>query len=181
MASPKRTRSLRKLRSRQLFELQNGDRGYTALWHHIINVSVTDLKKNYGNLNVSFDLWKGESDAQPYIPDMVDDLIRRGIAHESQGAIVVDIAKEGDTKELPPCIVRKSDGAANYETSDLATLIEREKLYAPKAYIYLADKRQDLHYTQFFRVARKAGIVREDTVLDFIGFGTMNGSDGKPF
>lgn len=163
------------------FELQNGDRGYTALWHHIINVSVTDLKKNYGNLNVSFDLWKGESDAQPYIPDMVDDLIRRGIAHESQGAIVVDIAEEGDTKELPPCIVRKSDGAANYETSDLATLIEREKLYAPKAYIYLADKRQDLHYTQFFRVARKAGIVREDTVLDFIGFGTMNGSDGKPF
>ena len=152
------------------FELQNGDRGYTALWHHIINVSVTDLKKNYGNLNVSFDLWKGESDAQPYIPDMVDDLIRRGIAHESQGAIVVDIAKEGDTKELPPCIVRKSDGAANYETSDLATLIEREKLYAPKAYIYLADKRQDLHYTQFFRVARKAGIVREDTVLGFIGF-----------
>lgn len=94
-------------------------------------------------------MWKGESDAQPYIPDMVDDLIRRGIAHESQGAIVVDIAKEGDTKELPPCIVRKSDGAANYETSDLATLIEREKLYAPKAYIYLADKRQDLHYTQF--------------------------------
>lgn len=177
----KEDEGFKKAAQQATFELQNGDRGYTALWHHIINVSVTDLKKNYGNLNVSFDLWKGESDAQPYIPDMVDDLIRRGIAHESQGAIVVDIAKEGDTKELPPCIVRKSDGAANYETSDLATLIEREKLYAPKAYIYLADKRQDLHYTQFFRVARKAGIVREDTVLDFIGFGTMNGSDGKPF
>lgn len=177
----KEDEEFKKVAQQATFELQNGDRGYTALWHHIINVSVTDLKKNYGNLNVSFDLWKGESDAQPYIPDMVDDLIRRGIAHESQGAIVVDIAKEGDTKELPPCIVRKSDGAANYETSDLATLIEREKLYAPKAYIYLADKRQDLHYTQFFRVARKAGIVREDTVLDFIGFGTMNGSDGKPF
>lgn len=177
----KEDEEFKKAAQQATFELQNGDRGYTALWHHIINVSVTDLKKNYGNLNVSFDLWKGESDAQPYIPDMVDDLIRRGIAHESQGAIVVDIAKEGDTKELPPCIVRKSDGAANYETSDLATLIEREKLYAPKAYIYLADKRQDLHYTQFFRVARKAGIVREDTVLDFIGFGTMNGSDGKPF
>lgn len=177
----KEDEAFKKAAQQATFELQNGDRGYTALWHHIINVSVTDLKKNYGNLNVSFDLWKGESDAQPYIPDMVDDLIRRGIAHESQGAIVVDIAKEGDTKELPPCIVRKSDGAANYETSDLATLIEREKLYAPKAYIYLADKRQDLHYTQFFRVARKAGIVREDTVLDFIGFGTMNGSDGKPF
>lgn len=161
--------------------LQNGHRGYTALWHHIINVSVADLKKNYGRLNVSFDLWKGESDAQPYIPEMVQNLIDRGIAYESQGAIVVDIAEETDSKELPPCIVRKSDGAANYETSDLATLIEREKLYAPKSYIYLADKRQDLHYTQFFRVAKKAGIVRPDTELKFIGFGTMNGSDGKPF
>ena len=161
--------------------LQNGHKGYTALWHHIINVSVADLKKNYGSLNVSFDLWKGESDAQPYIPDMVQDLIDRKIAYESQGAIVVDIAEETDSKELPPCIVRKSDGAANYETSDLATLIEREKLYAPKSYIYLADKRQELHYTQFFRVARKAGIVRPDTELKFIGFGTMNGSDGKPF
>lgn len=161
--------------------LQNGHRGYTALWNHIINVSVQDLKKNYDNLNVSFDLWKGESDAQPYIPDMVQDLIDRKIAYESQGAIVVDISEEGDSKELPPCIVRKSDGAANYETSDLATLIEREKLYNPTKYIYLADKRQDLHYTQFFRVAKKAGIVKPDTCLKFIGFGTMNGKDGKPF
>ena len=161
--------------------LQNGHRGYTALWKHIINVSVADLKKNYDNLNVHFDLWKGESDAQPYIADMVKDMVDRGIAHESQGAIVVDIAEENDSRELPPCIIQKSDGAANYETSDLATLIEREKLYAPKSYIYLADKRQELHYTQFFRVARKAGIVSPDTELKFIGFGTMNGSDGKPF
>ncbi len=161
--------------------LQNGHRGYTALWKHILSVSIADLKKNYDSLNVSFDLWKGESDAQPYIPDMIEDLINRGIAHESQGAIVVDISEDTDTKELPPCIVRKSDGGANYETSDLATLIEREKIYAPSRYIYLADKRQELHYTQFFRVARKAGIVRENTSLNFIGFGTMNGSDGKPF
>ena len=161
--------------------LQNGHRGYTAIWKHILTVSIADLKKNYGNLNVSFDLWKGESDAQQYIPDMIDDLINRKIAYESQGAIVVDIAEEGDSKELPPCIVRKSDGGANYETSDLGTLIEREKLYAPSKYIYLADKRQDLHYTQFFRVARKAGIVRPETELKFIGFGTMNGKDGKPF
>lgn len=161
--------------------LQNGHRGYTAIWKHILAVSITDLKKNYDNLNVSFDLWKGESDAQPYIPDMIEDFINKGIAHESQGAIVVDIAEETDSKELPPCIVRKSDGGANYETSDLATLIEREKLYAPSQYIYLADKRQELHYTQFFRVARKAGIVGDNTKLDFIGFGTMNGSDGKPF
>lgn len=163
------------------YELQNGRRGYKALWEHIINVSVNDLKKNYDNLNVEFDLWKGESDAQPYIADMVQKFIDDGIAYESQGAIVVDISEENDSKELPPCIVQKSDGAANYETSDLATLIEREKLYAPKAYIYLADKRQDLHYTQFFRVARKSGIVKPETELKFIGFGTMNGKDGKPF
>ena len=162
-------------------ELQNGRRGYTALWHHIINVSVADLKVNYDNLNVQFDLWKGESDAQPYIPDMVQKLIDDGIAYESEGAIVVDIAEEGDSKEFPPCIVRKSDGGANYETSDLATLIEREAEYAPSQYIYLADKRQDLHYTQFFRVAKKAGIVKPETGLKFIGFGTMNGKDGKPF
>ncbi len=180
-AKSKENEEFKKAAQNATFQLQNGHRGYTAIWHHIINVSVADLKKNYGNLNVSFDLWKGESDAQPYIPDMVQDMIDRGIAHESQGAIVVDINEEGDTKELPPCIVRKSDGAANYETSDLATLIEREKLYAPKEYIYLADKRQDLHYTQFFRVARKAGIVKPETGLKFIGFGTMNGSDGRPF
>lgn len=161
--------------------LQSGHKGYTALWKHIINVSVADLKKNYDNLNVHFDLWKGESDAQPYINDMVEKFITDGIAYESQGAIVVDICEEGDSKELPPCIVRKSDGAANYETSDLATLIEREEVYSPMKYIYLADKRQDLHYTQFFRVAKKSGIVKPETELKFIGFGTMNGSDGKPF
>lgn len=161
--------------------LQNGHRGYTALWRHIMEVSIPDLKRNYDNLNVSFDLWKGESDAKPYIADMIRDMEDKGIAHESQGALVVDITEEGDSKELPPCIVRKSDGAANYETSDLATLIEREREYSPKTYIYLADKRQELHYTQFFRTAKKAGIVSPETELKFIGFGTMNGSDGKPF
>ena len=161
--------------------LQNGHRGYTALWRHIMNVSIPDLKRNYGNLNVSFDLWRGESDAKPYIADMVQDMLDKGIAHESQGALVVDVTEESDSKELPPCIVRKSDGAANYETTDLATLIEREREYSPKSYLYFADKRQELHYTQLFRTAKKAGIVGEDTELKFIGFGTMNGSDGKPF
>lgn len=161
--------------------LQNGHKGYTAIWKHILEVSIADLKMNYGNLDVHFDLWKGESDAQPYIPDMVQDMIDRKIAYESQGAIVVDIAQEGDSKEYPPCIVRKSDGAANYETSDLGTLVEREKIYSPDQYIYLADKRQDLHYLQFFRVAKIAGIVKENAELNFIGFGTMNGKDGKPF
>ena len=125
---------------------------------HIMNVSKKDLKKNYDNLNVHFDLWKGESDAQPYIDDMVNKMIADGIAYESQGATVVDIQQDGDTKELPPCIVRKSDGAALYATSDLATIVEREKLYHPDTYIYLADKRQELHFTQVFRTAKKLGL-----------------------
>lgn len=162
-------------------KLQSGDKACTAIWKHIMAVSKADLKKNYDNLNVSFDLWKGESDAQPYIPSMVQEMIDKGLAYESQGAMVVDIQEEGDTKELPPCIVRKSDGAALYATSDLATLVEREKLYQPDAYIYLADKRQELHFTQVFRVAKKAGIVNPQTEMTFLGFGTMNGKDGKPF
>ena len=162
-------------------KLQSGDKACTAIWKHIMNVSKKDLKKNYDNLNVSFDLWKGESDAQPYIDEMVDKMIADGIAYESQGATVVDIAEETDTKELPPCIVRKSDGAALYATSDLATIVEREKLYKPDTYIYLADKRQELHFTQVFRTAKKAGIVRPDVNMTFVGFGTMNGKDGKPF
>ena len=162
-------------------KLQSGDKACTAIWKHIMAVSKADLKKNYDNQNVSFDLWKGESDAQPYIPSMVQEMIDKGLAYESQGAMVVDIQEEGDTKELPPCIVRKSDGAALYATSDLATLVEREKLYQPDAYIYLADKRQELHFTQVFRVAKKAGIVNPQTEMTCLGFGTMNGKDGKPF
>lgn len=162
-------------------KLQSGYAPYHALWQHIMNVSKVDLKKNYDNLNVEFDLWKGESDAQPYIPGLIQDLIDKGLAYESQGALVVDIAEEGDSKELPPCIVRKSDGAALYATSDIATLVQREQDFQPNKYVYLADKRQDLHYTQFFRVAKKAGIVKPETELNFIGFGTMNGADGKPF
>ena len=162
-------------------KLQSGDKACRAIWHHIMNVSKADLKKNYDNLNVHFDLWKGESDAQPYIDDMVNKMIDDGIAHESQGATVVDIQQQGDTKELPPCIVRKSDGAALYATSDLATIVEREKLYKPDTYIYLADKRQELHFTQVFRTAKKAGIVAPDADMRFVGFGTMNGQDGKPF
>ncbi len=161
--------------------LQNGHRGYTALWNHIMAVSKTDLKKNYGNLNVTFDLWKGESDANPYIEDMINDFVNKGFAYESQGALVVDVAEETDSKEIPPCIVRKSDGAALYATTDLATMIEREALYKPFKYIYTTDKRQEMHFTQVFRVAKKTGLVPADTELNFLGFGTMNGKDGKPF
>ena len=162
-------------------KLQSGDPGFTALWKHILRISKADLKKNYDALAVSFELWKGESDAQPFIPALLEDLEKRGIARSSEGALVVDIAEPGDKKELPPCIVRKSDGAALYATSDLATLIDREATLSPDCYIYIADKRQELHYTQFFRVARKAGIVPPEHELIYIGFGTMNGKDGKPF
>lgn len=163
------------------FKLQNGYAPYTAIWKHIMAVSLADLKRNYENLDVHFELWKGESDAQAYIPWLIQDLQDKGLAHESQGALVVDVAEPGDSKELPPCIIRKSDGAALYATSDLGTIIEREKDYKPVKYIYITDKRQELHFTQVFRVAKKAGYVGEGTPMAHIGFGTMNGRDGKPF
>ena len=163
------------------YELQHGNRGYLALWNHILEVSITDLKKNYGNLNVEFDLWKKESDAQPYIPDMVQELKDKGFAHLDQGALVVDVKEEGDTKEIPPCMILKSDGSSLYNTTDLATLVMRRQLYDPDEVIYVVDKRQELYFTQVFRCARKTGIAREDLSLKFLGFGTMNGKDGKPF
>lgn len=163
------------------FRLQSGYAPFTAIWKQIMEVSIPDLKKNYANLNVSFELWKGESDAGAYIPWLIQDLQDKGLAYESQGALVVDVTEPTDSKELPPCIVRKSDGAALYATSDLGTIIEREKDYKPVKYIYVTDKRQDLHFTQVFRVAKKAGYVSADTPMVHIGFGTMNGKDGKPF
>lgn len=163
------------------FLLQNGKPGYRAIWKHIMAVSVADLKKNYENLNVEFDLWKGEADAQKYIPDMVERLKNEGYARYDEGALVVDVKEETDTKEIPPCMILKSDGAALYDTTDLATLVEREELYQPDEVIYVVDKRQELHFVQVFRCAKKTGIVREGTELKFLGFGTMNGKDGKPF
>lgn len=163
------------------FELQNGRKGYRALLAHILDVSVSDLKKNYANLNVSFELWKGESDAQSYIPDMVEKMKADGYAHISEGALVVDVVEETDTKEIPPCMILKSDGASLYNTTDLATLVWRMQDYHPDKIIYVVDKRQELYFTQVFRCARKTGIVHEDTDLKFLGFGTMNGKDGKPF
>lgn len=163
------------------FKLQNGVRGYRALWDHIIRVSVTDLKKNYDRLNVEFDLWKGESDVQERIPGMVEYMKREGYAHESEGALVVDVVKEDDTKEVPPCMILKSDGAALYNTTDLATIEERMEQIAPDEMIYVVDKRQELYFEQVFRCARKTKLVKPETELKFLGFGTMNGKDGKPF
>ena len=162
-------------------QLQAGRRGYRALLAHILDVSVTDLKKNYDNLNVSFELWKGESDAQPYIPDMVQMMKDKGFAYMSEGALVVDVKEDTDTKEIPPCIILKSDGASLYSTTDLATIVMRVQDYNPDAIIYLTDQRQSMHFVQVFRCARKTGLVGPDVELTHIGFGTMNGKDGKPF
>ena len=163
------------------YKLQNGVRGYRALWDHIIAVSVADLKKNYANLNVEFDLWKGESDVHDMIPGMVEEMKKGGYAYESDGALVVDVKEETDTKEVPPCMILKSDGASLYNTTDLATIMDRMANYHPDRLIYLTDKRQDLYFEQVFRCARKTKLVNDDTELIHIGFGTMNGKDGKPF
>lgn len=163
------------------FLLQNGNKGYMALWNHILNVSVTDLKKNYEKLNVSFDLWKKESDAQPYIPDMIQYLKENNYTRISDGALVVDVKEETDTKEIPPCMILKSDGATLYNTTDLATIVERMKLFNPDAITYIVDKRQDLYFEQVFRCAKKTKLLDENVKLTFLGFGTMNGKDGKPF
>jgi len=163
------------------FMLQQGDRGRTALWKHIMSVSIPDLKRNYDKLHVSFELWKGESDAKPYIKDMVQMMKDKGFAYESEGALVVDIKKDDDAKEIPPCMILKKDGAALYTTTDLATLLDRMSTSAPDKILYITDKRQEMHFTQVFRCAKKTGIVKDDTELAFLGFGTMNGKDGKPF
>ncbi len=163
------------------FELQQGRRGYRALLQHILDVSVADLKKNYEDLHVSFELWKGESDAQPYIPAMVQKMKDDGYAYISEGALVVDVKEDTDTKEIPPCMILKSDGAALYNTTDLATIVQRMENYHPDEIIYVVDKRQELYFTQVFRCARRTGLVGKDTKLTFLGFGTVNGKDGRPF
>lgn len=163
------------------FELQNGRRGYVALWRHIIDVSVADLKKNYKSLNVDFDLWNGESDSTKYIDKAVDYLKKNNYVQESEGALVVDVSTENDTHPVPPFMIYKSDGATLYSTTDLATIWGRVEEYAPDDIIYVVDNRQCLHFEQLFRCVRKTKIVKDSLKLEFIGFGTMNGKDGKPY
>ena len=163
------------------FELQQGRRGYRAIWDHIMGVSLPDLKRIYDSLDVHFEQWKGESDADPYIPAMVEDLKRRGLAVQSEGAWVIPVAEETDKKEVPPCILVKSDGSSIYATTDLATMVQRMQDWNPDKILYVTDKRQALHFEQIFRAARKSGIVKPETELEHLGHGTMNGKDGKPF
>lgn len=162
-------------------ELQKGHPGYIALWKEIMRVSVADLKLNYGRLNVNFDLWYGESDAEKYVDTLISVLSEKELLHKSEGALVVDVAENDDKIEIPPVIIKKSDNSNIYATTDLATIIQREKDYSPSKIWYVVDKRQSLHFTQVFRCAKKSGIVPETTELEHLGFGTMNGSDGKPY
>lgn len=164
-----------------IYLLQNGHRGYTALWNHILEVSITDLKRNYDNLNVYFDLWKKESDAQEYIPDMIEYMKENNYTRISEGALVIDVKEDTDTKEVPPCMILKSDGATLYNTTDLATIVERKNLFDPDSIIYVVDKRQELYFEQIFRAAKKTKLLDDNVDLTFLGFGTMNGKDGKPF
>ena len=163
------------------FELQQGRRGYRAIWDHIMGISLPDLRRIYDMLDVHYEKWLGESDADPYIPAMVEDLKQRGYAVLSEGAWVVPVAEEGDNKEVPPMILVKSDGSSIYATTDLATIVQRMQDWNPEKMLYVTDKRQNLHFEQVFRAAKKSGIVHADTELDHVGHGTMNGKDGKPF
>ncbi len=162
-------------------KLQEGHRGYRALWNHMMNISIADMKRNYGRLDVEFDLWNGESTVQELIPGMVQDMKDGGYAYESDGALVVDVKEETDTKEMPPCIIIKSDGASLYNTTDLATIKDRVAKYDPSKIVYLTDKRQDLYFEQVFRCARKTGLVDDDCELIHLSFGTVNGADGSPY
>ncbi len=162
-------------------EFQQGRPGYRALWKHIMDVSVPDLKKNYDKLGVSFESWLGESDAQPYIPPMLERMEQQGLLEQSEGAWVIQVQEPTDTKEVPPCIIKKSDGATLYATTDLATIWQRMQTWNPYRILYVVDKRQSLHFEQVFRAAHKAELVRPETELRHIGYGTMNGKDGKPF
>ena len=163
------------------FELQSGRRGYRAIWQHIMKLSVADMTRIYNSLDVHFESWLGESDADPFIPAMIADFKTKGLAVESEGALVVPVAEETDKKEVPPCILVKSDGSAIYATTDLATMVQRMRDFHPDKILYVTDKRQALHFEQVFRAARKGGIIPETVALEHLGFGTMNGKDGKPF
>jgi len=163
------------------YELQNGRRGYRAIWNHIMRLSVADMTRIYDALDVHFESWLGESDADPYIPDMIQSFKDKGLAVESEGALVIPVAEEGDKKEVPPCILVKSDGSSIYATTDLATMVQRMGDFKPDKLLYITDKRQALHFEQVFRAARKGGIIPENVELEHLGFGTMNGKDGKPF
>ncbi|MBQ1965937.1 MAG: arginine--tRNA ligase [Clostridia bacterium] len=163
------------------FRLQKHEEGYYTLWEDICAISIADIKKDYEALNVSFDLWNGESTCDKYVDPMLDSFVEQGYAYESDGALIMDVAEETDEKPMPPILLRKSNGAQIYASTDLATIVERMETLNPDEMWYVVDARQGLHFEQVFRCARKTGLVKEDTVMIHVPFGTVNGTDGKPF
>jgi len=163
------------------FDLQNGRPGYLALWKHFVDLSVEDILTIYNRLDVHFDLWYGESDSNAYVPKIIDTLKSKGALYESDGAMVVDVTRPDDKKEIPPIIIYKSDGSILYGTTDLATIQQRVEDFDPDYMLYVVDSRQANHFIQVFRCASDHGIAPSKTSLEHIGFGTMNGKDGRPF
>jgi len=161
--------------------LQKGERGYSDLWKRIIEISKEDIKQVYDSLNVNFEIWNGEADEMEFFDELYKIYDEKGLITESEGAKVIEVAKEEDNSPMPPLLLIKSNGAVSYEATDLAAILERKVNFNPDEIWYVVDGRQALHFEQVFRAARKGNIIREDVVLDHIGFGTMNGSDGKPF
>ena len=162
-------------------QFQNGDKGLTALWNQIMKVSKTDIKRIYDKLNTTFEIWEGESDGNRYVPELIEYLEEKNLIKESQGARIIEVQKTDDDHEIPPLLLVKSNNSTSYETTDLACIWERMKLHNPDEIWYLTDSRQALHFEQTFRAARISEIVKPETKLEFIPFGTMNGKDGKPF
>ena len=162
-------------------KLQSHEMGYYEIWRDIVKLSVKEIKKDYKSLNVTFDLWKGESTCEKYIEPMLKDFKKQKLVCESEGALIMNVAEPTDTSPMPPVLLQTAAGANMYACTDLATITERMKLYNPDEIWYVADARQKLHFEQVFRAARKAGIVREQVKLVHIPFGTVNGTDGKPF
>ena len=162
-------------------KIQSHERGYYDLWKKVVEISKEEIKRIYQELNVDFDFWLGESDAVEYFDELLQIYEDKNILVESNGAKIVEVAKEEDKAPMPPLLFVKSNGSISYETTDLATILQRKKDYNPDEIWYCVDGRQNLHFEQVFRAARKANLVDENLKLEFIGFGTMNGSDGKPF
>ena len=160
---------------------QNREKGLIALWNHIMKVSKEDIKKSYDRINTTFEIWEGESDCDKYVPELIEYLDKKNIITDSQGAKIIEVKEDDDDHEVPPLLLIKSNGSYSYETTDLAGIWERMKLWKPDEIWYLTDSRQSLHFEQVFRAAKKSNIVDKNTKLEFIPFGTMNGKDGKPF
>ncbi len=162
-------------------KLQNHERGIYDLWKRIMDISKKEIKEVYDSLNVYYDLWEGESDASDYIPELLEIIKEKNVAKQSEGATIIEVKEEDETSPMPPLLLVKSNGSVSYETTDLATILERKKKFNPDEIWYCADGRQQLHFEQVFRATRKANLIDDDVKLEYIGFGTMNSPDGKPF